>query len=244
MALPGPPPFKTAIAGKDGIVKSPAWQRWFIDIVANIGLATGITRLIGDVTAGPGSGTQVATLAAGAVDLTTNVTGVLPVANGGTGTSTGPIIHTATVEIDDAAFKTLPSTYVEIVPAPGSTDLFLMPICAYLFLAATVPYTGVDAGTQKGLSVAYGDWDADALNFFVEFTGASFATQLTPIVRVPDAAMLAAEYAGAMGTFFGGNFPLKAIAWNSVDYGGGDVANRYRITVLYTIWNSVDGSFS
>lgn len=55
---------------------------------------TGITQLTGDVTAGPGSGSQVATIANLAVtnakianatiDLTTKVTGVLPIANGGT----------------------------------------------------------------------------------------------------------------------------------------------------------------
>ncbi len=67
--------------------------------------ATGITELTGDVTAGPGSGSQAATIAALAVttgkidnlavtnakianatiDLTTKVTGILPVPNGGTG---------------------------------------------------------------------------------------------------------------------------------------------------------------
>ena len=58
---------------------------------------TGITQLTGDVTAGPGSGSQAATIANLAVtnakianatiDLTTKVTGLLPITNGGTGTS-------------------------------------------------------------------------------------------------------------------------------------------------------------
>lgn len=59
---------------------------------------TGITQLTGDVTAGPGSGSQAATIANLAVtnakianatiDLTTKVTGALPIANGGTGQTT------------------------------------------------------------------------------------------------------------------------------------------------------------
>lgn len=60
--------------------------------------ASGITELTGDVTAGPGSGSQVATIANLAVtnakianatiDLATKVTGLLPIANGGTGQAT------------------------------------------------------------------------------------------------------------------------------------------------------------
>ena len=60
--------------------------------------SSGITQLTGDVTAGPGSGSQAATIANLAVtnakianstiDLTAKVTGTLPVANGGTGQST------------------------------------------------------------------------------------------------------------------------------------------------------------
>lgn len=56
--------------------------------------SVGITQLTGDVTAGPGSGSQTATIANLAVtnakianatiNLTTKVTGVLPIANGGT----------------------------------------------------------------------------------------------------------------------------------------------------------------
>lgn len=58
---------------------------------------TGINQLTGDVTAGPGSGSQAATIANLAVtnakianatiDLTTKVTGLLPLANGGTGSN-------------------------------------------------------------------------------------------------------------------------------------------------------------
>jgi len=61
--------------------------------------AAGITQLTGDVTAGPGSGSQATTIANLAVtnakianstiDLTAKVTGILPVANGGTGLSGG-----------------------------------------------------------------------------------------------------------------------------------------------------------
>lgn len=59
---------------------------------------TGITQLTGDVTAGPGSGSQAATISNLAVtnakianttiDLTAKVTGLLPLANGGTGQAT------------------------------------------------------------------------------------------------------------------------------------------------------------
>lgn len=44
----------------------------------------GITQLTGDVTAGPGSGSVAATIPAASISLTTKVTGILPLANGGT----------------------------------------------------------------------------------------------------------------------------------------------------------------
>lgn len=63
--------------------------------------SNGITQLTGDVTAGAGSGSQAATIAALAVtnakianttiDLTTKVTGILPLANGGTNSSAAAV---------------------------------------------------------------------------------------------------------------------------------------------------------
>jgi hypothetical protein len=57
-------PLPTPIAGQGGFVTTP-WQLYFQNLAA--GLSSGITQLTGDVTAGPGNGSQTATIAAGAV---------------------------------------------------------------------------------------------------------------------------------------------------------------------------------
>lgn len=118
----------------------------------NIAAGTGITQLTGDVTAGPGSGSQAATIAALAVtnakianatiDLTAKVTGVLPVANGGRGTEKQEV-PSGTINNSNTAF-TLTSTPI----ANATVKLYLN----NLILVQGVDYT--IAGTAITMTTA------------------------------------------------------------------------------------------
>ncbi len=64
----------------------------------------------------------------GAVDLTADVSGVLPVANGGTGVSSNlGVIRTSTVTLTNAQILSLPTVPVTVIPAPGA-GLINMPL--------------------------------------------------------------------------------------------------------------------
>lgn len=57
-----PPPIQNPIAHQGSLLVTTPWALWFRKLLSQGG--SGITQLIGDVLAGPGSGTQVATLSA------------------------------------------------------------------------------------------------------------------------------------------------------------------------------------
>lgn len=146
--------------------------------------------------------------------------------------------------LTDTEFKALPSTYIELVATPGSNKT-LVPLWAYfLFLAFSGSYTNVDPPSQAGLTIAYGDWDVDCYGF-IPFTGAPVGAMLLPMLVVPDAAALAAQYPGQNKVFLATDKPLKLVSWNpSGDYTGGGVSNTFKIGVAYTILDVSTGEFS
>lgn len=76
----------------------------------------GINQLTGDVTAGPGSGSVAATIPAASISLTTKVTGILPLANGGTNNNL--TAANGAIPYSDAAKLSL--------LAPGTSGQFLI----------------------------------------------------------------------------------------------------------------------
>jgi hypothetical protein len=99
----------------------PSWQP--------SGGGSGITQLTGDVTAGPGTGSQVATVSNNAittakinnaaVDLTTKVTGVLPAANGGTGVASPTLYGTMIAQGAGAIHTAAPGTAGFVLTSNG-----------------------------------------------------------------------------------------------------------------------------
>lgn len=172
--------------------------------------------------------------------LTSNGSAVAPTWQSATG---GYPTYLTSVAITNTQFKALPSTYIEVVPAPGANKVLIF-LFGILYLQTTVAYTNVDTGSQQGLAIAYGDWDADASNFYnFNAGGAGFLARVAPFHQIPDAAQLLAAYPDVTITTGNANTPLKAIAWNDPgDYTGGDAANSYRVVTAYCIFDQVLGT--
>lgn len=148
-------------------------------------------------------------------------------------------------DITNTQFKALPSTYIEIVPAPG-TGKVLVPIWAYIQINAGTPYTNVDTTSDAGLAIAYGDWITEAFSGGRQtFTGDSYRTLFNQAAWVPDANALLIGYQNHSLVSLSEDEPFKLVTWNpSGDYTGGDNANTFRVGVAYQILDYDTGEFS
>lgn len=153
----------------------------------------------------------------------------VPSESGGEG-GAGAVLS-ASVTLTHAQILTLPTTPVEVVPAPGA-GLILSPVNMLAYFHGTDPYTNYDGtGAQLGLLqggfsilavpmaglVTYEDADAvqpfNAHNAYTEGTAAND---------------LASEFVDQ---------PLMVYADNTLgNYTGGNVANTLKITVWYTVF--------
>ena len=157
-------------------------------------------------------------------------------------TSGLPIRYFLQGSLNNTQIKALASggsaAYQTIVPQPAVGQVIVADWAVLNLLVPSGAYTGVDAGTQQGISVAYGDWDTDCLNF-MPWTGVAFTVQLLPF-HFPDAAN--ANYPDD-ALFVVGVKPLKIIAWNSVDFGGGGVNNALHWAIQYRLYDYVNSVF-
>ncbi len=141
----------------------------------------------------------------------------------------------AQVPVTNADILTLPSVYLEAVPAPGADHYLLLHRWTLVIDATAGGYTFDPAAL--GLSVAYGNWAVDGATFehfnagadVLIFAGGPYvdtsSTAYPPYSNGPnDEASI-------------GNVPFKLIADNNgvADFGGGDPANTGTLTVYYTV---------
>ena len=73
------------------------------------------------------------------VVLTTDVSGVLPVANGGSGSSAGGVIRSATISLTESQLENLNATPVQVVAAAGA-DAVIIPLYFMIELVVTTGY--------------------------------------------------------------------------------------------------------
>jgi hypothetical protein len=176
------------------------------------------------------------------VALTTGVSGTLPVGNGGTGTTSAPKVYSATFSFTNAQIKALPSTYLEVVAAPGATQFLVFHYAAFYIDATAGAYTNVDAGFLTGFAITYGDWVEEASSF-APWGGTSIGAHLSTIQKPVN---------NTTGNFifpvFGpspqGTTNFKLISWNDPgDFTGGNASNTLKGSVAYSIFDYSTGLF-
>jgi hypothetical protein len=144
---------------------------------------------------------------------------------------TGPaenIIRAATVTLTNAQIKTLPTTAVEIIPAPGANKA-IVPLIVLAYRSFGTAYTNIDAdgtltfGTTDVAqcpAIANVDGGATALTTFLGDTAGMplYLPSATGSSAVENAACVLRSDNGEAGAFT-----------------GGAAGNSLQVTVLYTI---------
>lgn len=150
------------------------------------------------------------------------------------------VVRSASVTLTDAQIKALPTTPVEIVPAPGAGKTLLF-IRGYAFLTLAAVYTNVNAESTGvmatgtgGLQSAQtpmgdGNWlDVGVGTFFGHITACHV-----------DGYPLAATPGEVVGGLLSNvtNTPMQFVVANASDgnYTGGNAANTLKISALYTV---------
>ncbi len=185
---------------------------------------------------------------AGSVSLTTGVTGVLPVANGGTGTASGATIIRATITLNNAQIINLPTTSIVIVTAPASGSQINF-ISGYLSAKFTTGYTGASA-SNSWLAVTWGGSIQNASSYLANdntvtpslgYLTSFLATGNNTAALVPwqDTSIETEQWGTLTGVIPQSSVDNQALELTilngAVNLGGGNAANSLKVVVYYTI---------
>lgn len=179
------------------------------------------------------------------VNVANGVTGILPVANGGTGSASGAAILKAEVTLTDAQVKALPTTAFTLVAAPG-LGFTIVPLMVYLnskFVAGA--YTNINANSSMQVDLPVGStWS----NYLANDSGASL-TYLSTFLGASSGRVVFREYQDVSttspgwgplvyppgSTFENGALQLKVDNGGSGDFTGGNAANGLKVVTYYTV---------
>lgn len=187
----------------------------------------------------------------GAVDLTADVTGILPLANGGSGLSSGWVpVLVATASLTNSQILALPTAGIQIIAAPGA-GFRIRPMAFSMSLNNS-------AGAYTGIDVVNSDLHLSIGTDFVSYgpvndnTSTPHITNLSDFLGTAghwlwDSAIPPQQNTDHVGTGFGyvqslgvgtrsqqENQPLFIFADNTLNFTGGNAANTLKCTVYWT----------
>lgn len=150
------------------------------------------------------------------------------------------IVFTKATQVTDSQMKALPTTPVELIPAPGNGNV-IIPLSVVVRFFYTADYTNIHANSYIGvfpgslnsglLNALLESIDSGVTNF-LQYGEDALATFCQP--RILQSAAIAA-FVNPVADFL--NQPLVLTAWNDVngDFTGGDPANLFKVTVAYMV---------
>lgn len=154
-------------------------------------------------------------------------------ATGGAG-----ILQTTSVQLADAQIKALPTTYIQVIAAPGANKQILLLGAHAKIDSAAGEYTNLD--TDNGLLLTYGEWDIEASGV-IELLGGNTVKYIT----FPPAAYSGQRVGwngyltqtGVGSSAFVVNKEIRIVGSNAAagNFTGGNAANTMTITVYYVI---------
>lgn len=180
------------------------------------------------------------------VNAANGLTGVVPVANGGTGSASGAAILKATKTLTNAEIKALPSTPITLIAAPTAGSRIKVIGLSYSVVFTAAAYTNVNATYAALFTYYLGDPTQWAVTGVVNDSVGSF-TRLTTFLSAANATWDVAPYLDAPGNQWtqpigighgSTNGVALALAIDNNGSGaltGGNAANSLLVTIYYTV---------